>query len=599
MKIYAKTSHERRQAMITCSHCGKEDAYRGISSCCPYCGTPFSITEEDKNRRLQAICAPRAKKNASYAENCRILADLGISEGIRRCGTLLEAAGQADDAADIYITHADTDAYASYRLAWLLRETDKKQSFFRLRYAAVFGCPESYEPLANAYAKKGHRARVIQFLRMASDGGSRKASLALARLFLEETSDEKSESAKGMARYFLNRTPLPMLFAPRLYKQLKSCPATEPQPIPKDALIPLFYELAQEARRTENTGAHLRICEELFALGRADMQETLALLLLNGEGCTADIDRALALLCDLSERGDTSACIRLGDLYQKGEQVQKDHSLAMTYYQRAAEFGDGRGYERIGDYYCDGEERPLIPKAIEQYDKGAALGCSEAARKSHDLKTQREAYYNRAVQECEHAPLDAYRHFVTAADMGYLPAQVRIGDCYLRGIGVPADRRRAFLWYSFAAEHGCEEAYYPLGLCHARGVGTPFSFPLAMTYLRKADALGYEGAGKEARRLLENKRKKKERALRATVCELLYQGKGAQAAPLAEFSAELGNGKALYTLAAMYEYGLGVTIDVQRAADLYARAEAAHFSDERAAYKRILLRQANRPGKPM
>ncbi len=583
--------------MITCTHCGKEDAYRGISSCCPHCGTPFSITQEEKDKRLHAVTDPHVKKDTAYAENCRLLADLGVPEGIRRCGALLEAAGQTEDAAELYQTHADADAYASYRLAWLVRHTDTKQSFFRLRYAAAFGCAESYEPVANAFLKNGHRARAVQFLRMASDGGSRKASMALVHLFLSHAADETADDAKGAARFFLNRTPLPMLFAPRLYKQLKGQAEKEPTPLSKDAAMALLYELAQEARRTEQRGAYFRICEELFTLGRADMQQTLALLLLTGEGCKQDVDRALALLRGLSERADTSACLRLGDLYQKGEHVPKDLSLAMTYYQRAAEFGDGRGYERMGDYYCGGEERPLIPQALEAYDKGAALGCAEAARKSCELKARREAYYACAVKEHTHAPSDAYRHFVTAADMGYLPAQVRIGDCYLRGIGVPVDRRRAFLWYAFAAEHMCEEAYYPLGLCYARGVGTTLSFPLAMKYLRMADALGYEGAGKEARRLLEGKRKKKERALHATVCELLYQGKAKEAAPLAELSANLGGGKALYTLAAMYEYGIGVTIDVPRAADLYARAEAAHFTDERAAYKRILLRQANRPAR--
>jgi TPR repeat protein len=267
----------------------------------------------------------------------------------------------------------------------------------------------------------------------------------------------------------------------------------------------------------------------------------------------------------------------------------------MRYYETAGEFGDGRGYERLADMYrapTDGTP-PQIDRAISLYERAAAIGSADAARKLHALKTQRESYYLRAMTERAASPKDAYRHFVAAADMGYALAAVRIGDCYLGGIGVTADPRRAYLWYARAAKDGVNEAFYPLALCYARGVGTPFNYREALTWLRRAHAIGCAPALEEATRLLGARKKKKERALHACVCELLYQGKGEAALPMAELSASFGDGKAIYTLAAMAEFGIGMPADGARARELYEKAAARGFIDERATYKRILLRQIN------
>lgn len=574
--------------MVTCLRCGKADTYR--SPVCPHCGTPYVFSDEDIEARLSAVRRGGRRKDDAYAESCHILADLGRPEGVRLYGALLEQMGHVDHAVGLYRAHADADPYAAYRYAIHARHTDAQQSFFRLRFASYFGCEESFEPMAEAFAERSQTERAMYFFRLASDRGSRTASIALARLYI----DRAKEDDLGYARYMLGRTSLASLRTPRLYAKVKACAPIEP-PLPDDTFrIPALYELANEAERLGERSVYATLCERLLSMGRTDMQATVARLLIAGDGCPQDVTRGLSLLHALSDRGDTAAAIRLGDLYQKGSPIPKDYARALTYYQRAAEFGDGRGYERLGDYYRAGvEDRPRIARAIELYEQGAAHGSTDAARKARDLKAQREHYYTRAMNERDSSPKDAYRHFVAAADMGYLPAEVRIGDCYLVGIGVPVNRRRAFLWYKYAAEHKNEEAYYPLAMCYSRGVGTPFNYREALTYLRRAHALGCEPAMEEATRLLEARRKKKERALHACVCELLYQGKAAEAAPLAELSAGLGNGKALYTLGAMYEFGIGVRSDGQTAADLYARAEEAGFTDERAHLKRILLRQAN------
>ncbi len=572
--------------MVTCMHCGKSDTYR--TPVCAHCGTPFTFSDDDINARLAAVRGGLQKKDDAYAENCHILADLGHAEGVRRYGALLERTGHVDEAVAFYRSKADTDLHAAYRYAVLRRPTDADESYFFLRYAALGGCEESYEAAAAALAEGGAEELSRRLYRRLSDNGHSGASLLLARLYAKGTPTDKSH-----ARFFLSRTHLGALRAPRLYRALKGYAPEEPTDR-EEVIIPALYALAGEAERRGERRIYATLCEQLLAMGRTDMQATVARLCLYGDGRTQDVTRGLALLQALVDRGDTAAAIRLGDLYQKGAPVAKDYTRALTYYQTAAEFGDGRGYERIGDYYRAGiEDRPRIARAIDLYEKGAACGNADAARKARDLKAQREQYYERAMRERTDAPKDAYRHFVAAADMGYLPAEVRIGDCYLVGIGVPSDRRRAFLWYTYAAEHKNDEAYFPLALCHAHGVGTPFDYRKALFYLRRASAVGCEAAEAETTRLLECRRKKMQRALHACVCELLYQGKALQAAPLAELSAGLGDPKGLYTLGAMYEFGIGVHADAATAADLYARAQEAGFVDERARYKRILLRQIN------
>ena len=51
-------------------------------------------------------------------------------------------------------------------------------------------------------------------------------------------------------------------------------------------------------------------------------------------------------------------------------------------------------------------------------------------------------------------------------------AQCCMAECYLHGLGVPADPEMAFVWYTASAQAGLARAQCSLGMCYRAGIGT-------------------------------------------------------------------------------------------------------------------------------
>ncbi len=61
-----------------------------------------------------------------------------------------------------------------------------------------------------------------------------------------------------------------------------------------------------------------------------------------------------------------------------------------------------------------------------------------------------------------------------------------------------------------------------------------------------------------------------------------------------EYSSELGNAKATYTLGTFYEFGFGVPADKKAAYELYEAAARGGFFDERNEFKKAILKLSKR-----
>ena len=66
--------------------------------------------------------------------------------------------------------------------------------------------------------------------------------------------------------------------------------------------------------------------------------------------------------------------------------------------------------------------------------------------------------------------------FVRLAEQENADAQIRLGNMYLDGDGVPQDFAEAAQWYRKAAERGLAEAQYKLGFMYYAGIGVPKKF---------------------------------------------------------------------------------------------------------------------------
>jgi TPR repeat protein len=73
-----------------------------------------------------------------------------------------------------------------------------------------------------------------------------------------------------------------------------------------------------------------------------------------------------------------------------------------------------------------------------------------------------------------------------AAQHGYAPAQVILGNMYFRGDGVPVDHLEASNWYKQAAEQGDVVAQFLIASIYTTGQGVPQDLVKAYMWLSVA-----------------------------------------------------------------------------------------------------------------
>lgn len=519
------------------------------------------------------------------------LASLGVTEGEVRYATYL-AAGEYlppdPEGAKLYFSRAaeDGDLYAMTRYARYLEKDDPLTADYLTLAAAALGCREAdfgagealsrrpvlgerSEEEANAWfvlaAEEGNRAALLTMIDRCLDGRGMPPSPGFSKWFCEMLPRFSTERLRYFFRLFrVSAVPYP-----------KTAPDT-------DALLLALYgmsdrypavtdKIAVRLIRTGHSVYTLRLAERYLARGEAEHAEEL--------------------LRSASEEGDAKAAIALGDLYLSGKLGERDAIGAQRAFSRAAEAGDAVGYRKLGDLYLAGVggERNL-PLAILSYDRAASHGDAEAAAKVAKIRTDREEMCARAEAVISTAPEEAFRLFTLSDLLGYLPAKTRLAECYLRGIGTDRDRKEAFRRYREAYEEGEEEALLPLALCYARGIGTARDFHRAEELFLTAERGGDVRGRAVMLSLYEAKRKKLLHRLYSDMMHLVYLGRYEDAAHVGESAARLGVAKCAYTLGCLYEFGVGVPCDGERAYACYEKARELGYTDPRAVYKSKILK---------
>jgi len=103
------------------------------------------------------------------------------------------------------------------------------------------------------------------------------------------------------------------------------------------------------------------------------------------------------------ERGDSSACYKLGVRYRKGDHVERDRSRAFTYFERACAAGNARGCLQVAQAYDRGEGVPADAVQASVFykracDAGEPFACEALKRDT-----------------CSISPWDAHRHGLVAS----------------------------------------------------------------------------------------------------------------------------------------------------------------------------------------
>ncbi|OAI48516.1 hypothetical protein AYO45_04760 [Gammaproteobacteria bacterium SCGC AG-212-F23] len=84
------------------------------------------------------------------------------------------------------------------------------------------------------------------------------------------------------------------------------------------------------------------------------------------------------------------------------------------------------------------------------------------------------------------SPENEFKAFLSKAEQGDSLAQYRIAKCYLNGVHVSKDRKKAFEWYEKSANNGNSYGQYMLAYCYDNGISVPKNDKLKVFWFEKA-----------------------------------------------------------------------------------------------------------------
>ena len=174
------------------------------------------------------------------------------------------------------------------------------------------------------------------------------------------------------------------------------------------------------------------------------------------DGCSPH--KAARLLEACAKRGNTVAKYRLGKMYLKGDEIEKDTAAALRWLSRAAEGGNEYAEYLLGKTYLKGEdvERDTI-KAESYLRRAAGRGNRHAAY------TLGKALSDGDVLEQDIS--ESIRYLKQAADAGFKPVQYVLGKMYYKGEGAEQDLKKALEYLAKAADEYPNAAYLAGKIC--------------------------------------------------------------------------------------------------------------------------------------
>lgn len=202
-----------------------------------------------------------------------------------------------------------------------------------------------------------------------------------------------------------------------------------------------------------------------------------------GQGVNKDYKQAVKWFSKAAEQGHVLAQCNLGVMYENGWGVSQNYHEAVQWYRKAAEKGFAQAQYSLGLAYMQGQ-------GITRNDKEAQIWLRKAAEQGYILA---QCSLGILLIEGQGVPKDhqeAAKWFRKAAENGYAQAQYNLGILYYNGQGVPQNYQEAIQWYRKAAEQGDASAQYNLGVMYHKGQGVRKDYKEAVNWYRKAAEQG-------------------------------------------------------------------------------------------------------------
>lgn len=344
---------------------------------------------------------------------------------------------------------------------------------------------------------------------MSNSGISAMSSVSSVNLTRKPTESVGASSTRrrGMnAAIDVNRPPYTKQYVDDYRKRMKDDPDPEAQFNFAKYMIEAAKKLGDEIAQTDQKLGRryrdallqesLRLIKKL-AEGKephADAQFFLANLYGTGQlGLQVDHEKAYYLYLMASKLNHPAATYRSAVCNEIGAGTKKDYQRAVLFYRKAAALGDTAAMYKLGMILLGGllSQPRNIRESVIWLRRAASQADEDNPHSLHELALLHERPNSGILP---HDPNLARELYVQAAQLGYAPAQFKLGSCHEFGhLGCVIDPRKSIAWYTRAAEKGDSEAELALSGWYLTGSGK-FSCPLYVLY----SANGIEGVLKQS-----------------------------------------------------------------------------------------------------
>lgn len=237
---------------------------------------------------------------------------------------------------------------------------------------------------------------------------------------------------------------------------------------PKDYNVSVFY--FRKAAQSDNV------------LAWSSGKYGLALCMLNGNGLPKEEETAVEIIKELYAKETGVGAYALANLYERGEYIEKDLLKAFVLYKEAAEKEWYPAFTQVGKcYYYGLGTKTDYAQAFYYLNKG--LQVNDTAAKAYLAVMY--VYEDGVEQDCA----KAYELCREAAVDGNNVASFFLANYFYKyGAIVEKNDRERFRWYKRAADGGYKPALLALGDCYKDGVGTTVSINKAIECYEMAGA---------------------------------------------------------------------------------------------------------------
>ena len=200
------------------------------------------------------------------------------------------------------------------------------------------------------------------------------------------------------------------------------------------------------------------------------------------------IKDGISYLDKASSHGSEDSSLILGELYESGEFVTKDYKKAFKYFKRALDQNEvsSASYD-LGRFYLFGvgvEEN--INKAIS-YFKKTIPSNSYACFYLYSIYTNPR--FNHVDEE------KAMKYLKKGVELNDFACLLNLGTCYLDGIGVKQNYKKAFeLYIKSYNTRKTSHALHNIANCYYYGYGTKKDVNMAIKYFKALKKEGYKPA---------------------------------------------------------------------------------------------------------